>query len=156
MRLVLESLQEGHRTDFDFQSDPEAIDLDKEVFETVIVSGTARVARDGVLLELSASADAHLVCDRTAEKFVQKIEASATALATESSVERDDTEVLELDVASRSVDLTKLIHDILILAIPARKIAPGAEDVDIQAKYGESEDEIDPRWAPLMKHRRPE
>jgi len=156
LKLVLDTLEEGHQAVYEMQPEVGSVGLDDSTFENLAIRVDAKVVRAEVLLGIDARVDAQLVCDRTAESFVQHIEASASVLAVDSLGEggnRGYDELVELQVADRSVDLASIVHDILILAIPIRKIAPGAEEIDIAVKFGEEPGDIDPRWAPLMKRK---
>jgi uncharacterized metal-binding protein YceD (DUF177 family) len=52
--------------------------------------------------------------------------------------------------------VTDIIRDTILLSIPQRTIAPGAEEEDIDMTFGEPDDEetetedaVDPRWSKL-------
>ena len=51
--------------------------------------------------------------------------------------------------------MTEAVRDTLVLAVPARKVAPGAEDLDLPTVFGApaAEAAIDPRWEALRSLR---
>ena len=55
--------------------------------------------------------------------------------------------------SERLIDLADAVRDTLLLAVPARKVAPGAEDVEIPTVFGAPTaadgTPIDPRWEAL-------
>jgi uncharacterized protein len=63
--------------------------------------------------------------------------------------------VRPLNPSDREIDLTDVVRDTLLLAIPQRRIAPGAEDEPIDQEFGASDDDadeeapVDPRWSAL-------
>ena len=65
--------------------------------------------------------------------------------------ESDDAVPLEDDDAA--IDLAGPVRDTLLLSLPARRVAPGAEDVDIPTAFGAETDDdgrpVDPRWDAL-------
>ncbi len=150
LKLVIDSLTEGFESTAVLKPDADQLGLD-DSFQNLAVHTFARVVTEGVILELEVSGETTLICDRTAEPFAFEIQTSAKILATDDPDETDE-ENIELNVADRSIDLTNLVHDLVILAIPAKKLAPGSDEVEIETTFGQS-DEIDPRWAPLLKRK---
>ncbi len=138
----------------------QALDLDPDLFADIHVEGLLDVRRDRALVSFEARARATLECDRTLARFTQPIAGSYRILfAPESLARRPDTEeddceeVRLLDAAERTIDLTDAVRDTLLLAVPPRKVAPGAEDLDLPTVFGaptaEGEPPIDPRWEAL-------
>jgi uncharacterized protein len=66
-------------------------------------------------------------------------------------------EVRPLDSTDREIDLTDVVRDTLLLSIPQRRVAPGAEDEPITREFGATEEEtddeapVDPRWEDLKE-----
>ncbi|PSQ83474.1 MAG: hypothetical protein BRD44_04330, partial [Bacteroidetes bacterium QS_7_67_15] len=67
-------------------------------------------------------------------------------------------EVRELHHHDREIEITDLVRDTLLLAVPQRQVAPGAEEEELQTAYGAPDEEeeadeeknaIDPRWEKL-------
>jgi len=66
----------------------------------------------------------------------------------------EDDDIQSLPSESDEIDLTDIVRDTLMLAVPVRKIAPGAEELDLPTTFGEaSEEDIDPRWKGLEQLR---
>ena len=117
---------------------------------------------DRVLVTLQARTAATLTCDRTLRRFEQPLSGGYAILfaapgrnAPEESEEHD--ELRELPSGARHLDLTEAVRDTLLLAIPQRKVAPGAEEEELETVFGtpsETEgDAVDPRWDKLRQLR---
>ena len=137
-----------------------ALDLEPETFKDVHVDVVLDYRDDRALVSLHAAAVAALECDRTLQPFEQAIEGDyrllfvSTDFARRIAADDDDIEeVRELDPTERKLDLTDAVRDTLLLAVPTRKIAPGAEDLEIQTTFGGGEATIDPRWEALRQLR---
>lgn len=157
MLLVhLTSLREGIQEQ-QFTPAPEEVDLDPAVFADVHVDLRIDATARRILIDLDASATAHLTCDRTLVPFTLPVSGTHQLLyTTEADSEAtDDAEVhvYPLSPGDRTLDLTEAVRDTLVLALPLRRIAPEAENVDLNLRYGTpaEEDAIDPRWAALKK-----
>ena len=114
------------------------------------------------LVTFQARTTATLTCDRTLQRFDQPIEGSYAVLfaapdrsAPEESEEHD--ELRPFPPGARYLDLTDAVRDTLLLAIPQRKVAPGAEEEEIETVFGapepSEEDPVDPRWEKLRQLR---
>lgn len=152
LKVDLRTLNTGlHHVEFT----PTAEDLGVEdpVFRDIQASADLTVDREQVVVRVKARAVATLVCDRTLVEFDQPIRGSYTACfmpreAMDPDAEDDD--ILPLEADQDELDLTDIVRDTLMLAVPVRKLAPGAEDLDIPTTFGEAaESEIDPRWKAL-------
>ncbi len=113
------------------------------------------------MVTLQAWATATLECDRTLALFEQPIEGTYRILLVPPSfARREDAapyeEVRVLHRADRTIDLTDAVRDTVLLAVPARKVAPGAEDIEIPTAFGTpgAEAAIDPRWEALRSLQR--
>ena len=64
----------------------------------------------------------------------------------------DCDETVTFNTAMSHVDLTDAVRDTLLLALPARRVGPGAEDVEIQTVFGAPDGELlgDYRWGALL------
>jgi len=149
------------------QRKPTAADLDlpEEEFSDVVVDLVVDHGDQKVLVTLQASATAHLRCDRTLKAFEEDVQGSYTVLfadrhAATPGFEDDDStepyaEVRELEPTQHMLDLTEDVRDTLRLALPQRRVAPGAEEAELQTTFGVSAEEeqagdtIDPRWEAL-------
>ena len=153
LELSIAALQPGTHT-FHLHPPPEALDLDPAEFSDLEVEAHLDLQPRQALVNLDASATAHLVCDRTLVPFDQDIQGSHTFLFT-SSPPSENTDLLD-DVRpfspdDLSLDLTEAVRDTLLLALPLRRIAPEAEDLDLQTEFGlpADGDNTDPRWEAL-------
>lgn len=133
----------------------EALDLSAETFRDLRVHAHLFSQPNRILVAFTAEADAALTCDRTLEPFVQPVRGDYSVLfaapGTATDAEEHE-EVRELLPTDQEIDITDAVRDTLLLAVPQRKIAPGAEDEEIQTAFGApSGDETlaDPRWAAL-------
>ncbi len=110
-----------------------------------------------IVAQFEADAEVDLVCDRTLRPFTQHVDGSYVLLFTADEVpehgEYDD--VRGFTPSDRYIDLTEAVRDTLVLAVPTRRIAPGAEDVELPTRFGEAagDEDVDPRWDALKKLR---
>ena len=139
----------------------EQVDLDPSTFEDLQVDVILQYHRDRILVKLHATATATLTCDRTLQPYEQEIEGAYNVLFGPPSMVGQDGEEFEevrpLNSSDREIDLTDVIRDTLLLAVPQRQIAPGAEDEPITCEFGATDDEggdeepVDPRWSDLKE-----
>jgi uncharacterized protein len=140
---------------------PETADLDPTTFEEVRVEAELQCHRDRILVTLQATATAELTCDRTLQPYEQPVEGQYSVLFGPPSMVGQEgeefDEVRPLDPSDREIDLTDVVRDTLLLALPQRQIAPGAEDEPLDREFGAPEEEeetpVDPRWSELQKLR---
>lgn len=142
---------------------PEALDLDPDAFSDIQVDLDLFCQRERILVDMRTRATAALVCDRTLQPFEQPVEGHYSVLfaapGTAPEEESDDyEEVREFSPTDHALNLTDLVRDTIILALPQRKIAPGAEEEEIPTTFGapadqEQEKPIDPRWEKLRELR---
>ena len=154
VRIELAKLRPGIN-ELSLTPSPESLDVDPDVISDVRVEVQLDVSKDKIVVRYSTLAVAHLVCDRTAKEFSQDVEGSHLVLFTSddsSSVEDDSYDVRAFASSDRYLDVTEEVRDTLVLSLPARRIAPGAEDIAIPTRFGDEEDEgTDPRWDELKK-----
>lgn len=153
LRIQLKDLRRG-LNELALTPAAEALDLDPAVFANIRVDGTVEVVPGRLVVRFVASADAQLTCDRTLVEFVQEVSGSYVILftsvdPTSGSEEYDD--VVSYSPADQEIDITDSVRDTLVLALPARRIAPGADDAEIPQRFADQsdEDDIDPRWDAL-------
>jgi uncharacterized protein len=134
----------------------EALGLEPEAFRDVRVEMRLDVQRDRLLVRLTARAVATLECDRTLVLFEQPVEGAYTVLFAPpglvAELEASAEDVRPLSPADAEIDLTDVVRDTLLLAVPVRKVAPGAEELELPVRFG-FEGEIDPRWEALRRLR---
>jgi uncharacterized protein len=146
------------------EATPEELELDPDTFTDISVEVRLDHREDRTLVLLAPRATATLECDRTLEPFRQRVagQHSVLFLAPEDFDRRaadpaEDDALRRLPEPGVPLDLTAPIRDTLLLALPSRRVAPGAEDRDIPLVFGaEPEDEgdlIDPRWEALRRLR---
>ena len=148
------SLEEGVH-DVDLHPEPSAIELDPEVFRDVRVAARLDRRSDRILVMLRAQATATLICDRTLRPFDQPLEGSYDVLFAPPEIAEGDEEVRVLLPADQEIDLAEPVRDTLLLAVPTRCVAPGAEEEPLPDRFGAptGDDAIDPRWEALRKLR---
>lgn len=159
LTIDITSLPEGiHHLDLD--PTPDEVNLDPSKFDDIHVDLVLQHHRDRILVKLHASGTAELTCDRTLRPYDEQIDGAYNVLFGPASlVGRDGDEfdeVRPLDSSDREIDLTDIVRDTLLLAIPQRQVAPGAEDEPIDETFGEVDDDAeggpaDPRWSELEK-----
>jgi uncharacterized protein len=141
----------------------EAAALDPTTFDDLRVEAELQCHRDRILVTLHATATATLTCDRTLEPYKQPVEGDYSLLFGPPSMVGQEGEAFEevrpFTPSDQEIDLTDVVRDTLLLALPQRQIAPGAEDEPIAEEFGapdedeETDDSVDPRWEELRKLR---
>ena len=134
----------------------EELDIDPSDFDGIEFEAELNREGERILVRYTISGTAHLTCDRTSEPFDLPVAGQHLLLfVPEDRVEQmgeESDDVLGYVPTDEMLDLTVSLRDTLMLAVPTRKIAPGAEDVDIDTEFGTPEaDEIDPRWEALRR-----
>lgn len=143
---------------------PDDLGLDAEMFDEIVVDVQIDHEEDRDLVAFTARAMATLECDRTLVPFQQPVQGSYAVLFVlperldqYTTDDDSDDDVRPLPDPGRPLDLTESVRDTLLLALPTRRIAPGAEDEDIPFQFGALTDEdgnpMDPRWDTLRKLR---
>ena len=144
---------------FHLEPAPGDLDLTDEAFddvgfEAIEVDVTLDLTPTRIVASFHARAVAHLLCDRTLEPFSQPVEGAYTVLFTADAemAEAGGDDVRFFTPAEPSIDLAEPVRDTLLLALPTRHAAPGAEDADLPMQFGAKED-MDPRWETLRRLR---
>jgi len=118
-------------------------------------------------VKLQAAATAELTCDRTLRRYEQPVEGAYSLLYGPPSMVGQEGEEFEevrpLSPTDKELDLTDVVRDTLLLALPQRRVAPDAEDEPIERQFGppdsDAADEeatdtpVDPRWSKLKELR---
>jgi uncharacterized protein len=161
LTVDIASLSEGIHH-LEFTPSPADVDLDPATFEDVRVDAELQYHLDRILVKLTVSATAELTCDRTLRPYDQPVEGRYGLLFGPPSMVGQEGEEFEevrpLSPSDQEIDLTDVVRDTVLLSLPQRRVAPGAEDEDIEREFGAPEDEeetddIDPRWSELRKLR---
>lgn len=147
--------------------------ISPEYVGSVVIDGHLHKIGKRFQLDAEVQATAQLVCDRSLEEYNEPIITelgldfvvdSALALKQEGHLDDlDDDDVRGLRDDARSLDITDDVRQLLILALPMKRVAPQyrtAELTDIHPVLGSdssesSSDTIDDRWAALKDIKRP-
>ena len=155
LKIDIRSLSSGVH-DLRLTPTPEEIGVDEGDFADLDLQVRLDIGSNRLYVRFTIAAKASLVCDRTMVDFVQSIRGSYSAVyvppedipETKEDGEKDN--LFPLAAGAEDIDLTELVRDTLLLAVPVRKVAPGAEEEDIPTTFGEpTESDIDPRWSAL-------
>jgi len=154
-----------HQVELD--PDPQDLEFDLDPFDDVhdisdvLVDITIQAHRDRLLLHLDVEANVEMTCARTLKQFQDVVFGRHSVLFGPPELVGSETEeydeVRPLSRGDREIDITDIVRDTIMISIPQRKVAPGAEDDDIQTVFGKSEDAdateepVDPRWSELQK-----
>ncbi len=137
---------------------PDEVGLAPDAFADIEVDLRLDVGVEQIFATFTARATATLECDRTLVPFEQQVEGQHAVLFTPAPLgedEADDVETLAPDAVV--LDFADRVRDTLLLALPARRVAPGAEDVPLPTAFGALRDAdgepIDPRWEALRKYK---
>lgn len=132
------------------------LELDPETFKDVHVDARLDVSERRILVIFDATATATLECDRTLRPFDMEIGGTHHVIFAppefSAFVEDDYDDVRTLGAGDTKIDVTDVVRDTILLAIPQRCVAPGAEEEEIPTQFGapdDEQDEIDPRWEAL-------
>ncbi|MDA1028456.1 MAG: DUF177 domain-containing protein [Bacteroidetes bacterium] len=143
--------------ELDFEPSAEELEVDADSFSKIKIEVRLDISASRIYVQFRIAAIAKLVCDRTLVDFDQAIEGSyAVVFVPPKDIDPDDEadNLFPLEAGAEEIDLTEIIRDTLLLAVPIRKIAPGAEDEDLPITFGGPTDEdIDPRWTALNELR---
>ena len=156
LKIDIRSLKTGpHELEFDV--DPVDLGLEEQSFRDIHVSARLDIDERHIFVRFRVTAVASLLCDRTLVDFDQPVRGSYQANFVQPGdiePENEDDSLFPLTAGQEDIDLTDIVRDTLMLSVPIRKIAPGAEDKDIPTSFGEAtESDFDPRWGPLAKLR---
>lgn len=145
----------------EFALDPEAeeLNLDSEQFSGIHVDVRLDYHEDRILVYLQTAAVATLECDRTLQLYEQPVTGTYTMLfGSPDMVESSGDDVSDVQVlrpTDQEIDLSEAVRETILLSLPVRRLAPGAEDIEIPTSFGalknKEGEEIDPRWEVLRK-----
>ncbi len=159
VRIDIHTLKPGVH-EFDLAPSANDLEIDAEQFQDISVHVRLEISRRNIMAMLGTNATVRLECDRTLVEFTQHITGSFGVLfAPPETIENIESEhggddIRSLSATDEYIDLTDVARDTLLLSVPVRKVAQGAEEAEIQTTFGEpDETEIDPRWAELARIR---
>ncbi len=154
---------------FDYQIDNTFFhDFEYDEFNSVDVKVGLKLEKKSTFLELyfSASGDINVNCDSTNEPYNQVINDQLKLVVKFGNEYNDENEeILIVSHSDYEINVAQYIYELIVLAVPTKRIHPGIEDgtlqSDILSKLEElspSEDnkiktseDIDPRWNNLKK-----
>jgi DUF177 domain-containing protein len=154
LQIDIKSLGIG-LAEFDLVPTAEEVDLDPQVFSSISVHARIEFDSREAIVMLTCYSIAALQCDRTLENYEQPVKGSFTVVFTPPErISANDGEnaqdVRPLRATDETIDITAFVRDTLLLAIPIRKIAPGALDKEVPTRFGSPEkSDVDPRWEAL-------
>jgi uncharacterized protein len=156
VQIKISSLKPGVH-EFELTPEAEELDLDPASFSNIRVDAWLDVSADRILVRLGVKGDATLECDRTTRLFSQPVEGTYTVLFARPELAEAEGDAFEdvrvLLPGDLKIDLTDAIRDTLLLSLPVRRIAPGAEEMEIETRFGApvGDEAIDPRWEALRQ-----
>ncbi len=112
-------------------------------------------------LSFNVTGTVQVVCDLTNEPFHQPIDANLELVIKFGEIFNDeDIDILILPHEAYEVDLSQYIYEMIVLAIPTKKIHPGVKDgtikseildklEELQPNKEQNNNSIDPRWDKL-------
>ena len=136
-----------------FEVSPSDLGISQAKFSEIQVHVGCESLDHALQISVNVSARVRLECDRTLREFVSHVANTHELLLCPDGQELDEDvliELIELDPRQRVFDLTDVVRDTLMLAIPTRKIAPDAEDLQIRTVFGAPPVAVDPRWSALL------
>ncbi|MDX1428726.1 MAG: DUF177 domain-containing protein [Rhodothermales bacterium] len=155
LRIDIASLRRG-ANEVIFEPSADELDLDSDEFSGIRVDADVDVRQDQVVVRFVATAEAHLICDRTLRPFTEAVKGTYAMLFSsrgETQVEGMD-DVQSFSASEPVIDITEAVRDTLILAVPTKRLAPGADEIEIPSRFGgQADGEIDPRWEALRRLR---
>ena len=97
-------------------------------------------------LELKARGTVNVNCDLTSEPYNQKIEASLDLVVKFGEAFNDeDDEILVIPHGEHQINIAQYIYEMLVLAVPQKRIHPGVEDGTLESDVLKRLEELRPR-----------
>ena len=111
-------------------------------------------------LKFSFNGEIEVQCDVSMESFDLKLETEhAVVVKFKDDVVSTDDKVIFMPAGSHSIDVSHLIYESIILAVPQKKVHPGIENGSLKSEIVEKLEELrpkknfnektDPRWDKL-------
>lgn len=113
-------------------------------------------------LEFNGNGVVNVACDITSEPYDQEVAAQMELVVKFGDAYNDeDDEILIIPQGSHQVNIAQYIYEMLVLAVPQKRVHPGIADGTLKSKAldrlaelqpketRENKDEIDPRWDKL-------
>ena len=151
---------------FEYEIDNEFFEhFEYDDFNSANVQVELTLEKKTTLLELTfkASGTVNVYCDLTNEPYDQPISSELLLVVKFGDSYNDDNEdLLILPHGEYEVDVAQYIYELIVLAVPSKRIHPGVEDGSLQSdvlekleelspkeKEIKEEEDIDPRWNKL-------
>lgn len=97
-------------------------------------------------LDMQAAGTVNLNCDLTNEAYDQKIEADlALVVKFGEEFNDEDDEILILPHGEHQVDVSQYIYEMLVLAVPPKRLHPGVLDGTLQSEALRKLEELSPK-----------
>lgn len=160
-------LKEG-KHQFEYQIDNSFFELfDFDEFNKSTINATLEFHKKTTMLELAfnATGTVNVNCDVTNEPFELPIEGNLNLIVKFGHEYNDENEeILIVPHGEYEINVAQYIYEMIVLAVPSKRIHPGIEDGTLQSdilekleelqpgtEKKETEEEIDPRWNTLKK-----
>lgn len=156
VEIVIQSLDEGIHEVL-LEPTPQDLNLDPDEFTAIEVHARLDFNPRRILVNLAVSGIATLECDRTLVRYTHPVRSSYVVLFADASIasaEDDLDDVRPLAPGAQTIDVTDAVRDTLLLALPLRRVAPEAEELDLPVRFGEDDQGVDPRWEALRSLRK--
>jgi len=114
--------------------------------------------------DLIATGTINVDCDITSEPYDQEIESELQLVVKFGDAYNDeDDEILVIPHGEHQVDIAQYIYEMLVLAVPQKRVHPGVEDGTLDSDVlkrlealqpkarKENKEDTDPRWDALKK-----
>ena len=111
-------------------------------------------------VDMKVEGEVQLTCDRCLESYMQPISATQHLVVTLGDTFEEDENTMTLPVEQSEMDLSWLIYELIVLALPFRHVhAPGNCNPAMMSvleahstnRSGEERATVDPRWSELEK-----
>ncbi|WP_170293852.1 YceD family protein [Kordia antarctica] len=160
-------LKEG-KHQFEYQIDNSFFKLfDFDEFNETAIKATLEFHKKATMLELTFNAigTVNVNCDLTNEPYEQPIESNLDLIVQFGNEYNDENEeILIVTHGEYEINVAQYIYEMIVLAMPSKRIHPGIEDGTLESEIlekleelqpgtgkKETEEETDPRWNTLKK-----
>ena len=158
-------LKEGKHS-FDYVIENTFFDFfEYDEFNNANVNVAVELTKKATLLEFhfTVSGTVNVYCDLTNEPFDQPIHTDFDLVVKFGDEYNDDNEeILIIPHGEYEINIAQYIYEIIVLAVPTKRIHPGVEDgtlkseileklEELSPKETKNNEDIDPRWNTLKK-----
>lgn len=162
--IPFSGLKQG-KHDFNYIIDNTFFDsFDYDEFNAANISLQIVLNKTSTMLELDFMAEGtvNVNCDITSEPFDQPITADMELIVKfGDTFNNEDDEILVLPHGEHQVNIAQYVYEMLVLAVPQKRVHPGVEDGTLKSKVLDklkelevkeaNKEENDPRWDALKK-----